>query len=683
VAVVGATDRPGAYGAHVLANLRRAGFPGRVVAVNPGRTEVYGYPCLPGLDAIDAPVDAVVVATPAATVPSILAAAGGLGCGGAVVFAAGFSEAGDLAAQDGLVAAAATHALPVLGPNANGLVAVRARAPLWGDAVTLPAQDGGIALITQSGNIGVVALAHRGGLGLHTVVSLGNAAVVDAATALEHLAGVDGVRCVAAYVEADGDGARLATALAICADRDVRVVVLKAGRSAAGRVAGAAHTAALSGDHAAFRALLQDAGAVLVEEPHALLETARAATALRRNPGSLAVMTCSGADATVTADLAQDAGVPLARLEPSTRADLAALLPTTATVANPLDHTNLVWADPPALQAIGAALAADAEVGHVLYVQDQPPGLPASDVQEWTTTRDGALAGLGATGLQPVLVATTPGQEPDGAVGGLRAALTAVALLRRPAPDALRLREIAGAARQVAGREDGDWLPEHEGLRLLAEAGVSVPDHRVIALDPSGEDVPDAACRAARELGGPVVLKLSAPDLVHKTESGAVLLGLADPAAVADGVARLLAVLADLSSPAVLLVEQMVDGDVEVLVSARTAGVVPTLTIGLGGIWAEALADVVTLPLPVRAEQVVAALAGLRGAAVLLGRRDGRVMDVDALATLAARVGAALLDGELTLVECNPVLVGPCGAVAVDAVIRSATRALDEPRTAP
>ena len=196
---------------------------------------MHGVPCVPSLDALDEAVDAVVVATPADTVPDLLDTAGRLGCGGAVVFAAEFAETGRTDRQEALVAAAAT-------PRAAGDRAERERDRLGRaaghrcGATTSPSESGGgVALITQSGNLGVVALASRRGIAWHTVVSVGNSAVVDAADALTYLAGADGVRSVALYLEGDGDGARWAEAFAHCAERDVRVAVLKAGRSAAGQ----------------------------------------------------------------------------------------------------------------------------------------------------------------------------------------------------------------------------------------------------------------------------------------------------------------------------------------------------------------------------------------------------------------------------------------------------------------
>ncbi|HEY2636823.1 MAG TPA: CoA-binding protein, partial [Solirubrobacteraceae bacterium] len=233
VAVVGATDRPGSYAAETLVNLELIGFPGPVYGVNPRRTEVMGRPCVPGVADLPEAVDAVVVAIPAAGVAVAIEQAGARGCGGAVVFSAGFGEVeSGRAHQEDLVAAARRHRLPVCGPNCNGIVSPDARTALWGDAFSVP-EAGAVALVSQSGNVAVNALATRRGLRFHTVIASGNQAVLDAADYLEYLAGEDGVGAVALYLEDDG-GPGLVDGLAACADARVPVVGLKVGHSAAG-----------------------------------------------------------------------------------------------------------------------------------------------------------------------------------------------------------------------------------------------------------------------------------------------------------------------------------------------------------------------------------------------------------------------------------------------------------------
>jgi acyl-CoA synthetase (NDP forming) len=667
VAVVGATDRLGSYGHAVLANLVNNGFTGSVTGVHPTRTEALGFPCVPTLAELGRPVDVVVIATPASTVAGYVSEARRLGCGGAIVFAAGFAEVGDTALDDELIAAA--RDFPVLGPNGNGLVNAWTGAALWGDHASLPRDPGHIAVISQSGNVGVSLLAHRRGLGLHSVFSIGNAAVIRTPDLIAHLALTDEVRVVAAYLEADGDGSALATAVATCADNDVRVVMLKAGRSELGAAAGQAHTAALAGDQRVFEALMLEAGAVLVREPAELIETARALVTGRRDPRGVAVLTCSGGDATLAADLADDAGAVLARLGAETLQALGSLLPSTASPGNPLDHTNLVWADTDAVARITEVVAGDSDVGHVIYVQDQPDGLPAAAAAEWAATRSGAELGGIRAGASVMLTSTMPGQEPDSAVSGLRAALAAIAALQRPAPSGDRLRSIAAAARAVGDNTSPDRgssgpvalsLSEAEAKALLRAGGVSVPLGGV-ATDADG------ASDVARRIGFPVVVKACAPGLDHKSDLGAVAVGLPDASAVRAAAERILAIDA-LPPGTVLLIEQFAVG-IEVLVSATRAGVVPSLVLGLGGVWAEAIDDVVVIPLPADHDRVREGLDRLKGAAVLRGDRSQRAYAVDALCRLGANVGRLLIDSRATLIELNPVMVSAHDAVAADAVI--------------
>src|SRR5688572_1351712 len=261
IAVVGASTRPATYGNQAVANLVANGFPGEVYGVHPSAPAVHGVPCVPRLADLPVLPDAVVIATPAATVPALLAEAGDLGAGGAVVFAAGFAEAGPAGRreQDALREVALRYGLPVCGPNGNGIISVAARAPMWGDACTLK-RPGPVAMVSQSGNVAVNAFASTRGLRLHTVVSCGNQAVLDAADYLLAVSTMDGVRAAALYLEAEGDGARLAQALAACAERDIGVVVLKAGVSERGASAAAAHTGSLAGDVRVLRTLVAEAG---------------------------------------------------------------------------------------------------------------------------------------------------------------------------------------------------------------------------------------------------------------------------------------------------------------------------------------------------------------------------------------------------------------------------------------
>ncbi|GLY31721.1 CoA-binding protein [Kineosporia sp. NBRC 101731] len=631
VVVVGATDRAGSYAAQTLLNLRRSGFTGPLAGVHPRQADVLGVACRPdlsgALDLIGAPADAVVVATTAATVPDYLTEAGRLGCGGAVVFAGGFAEAGDLPAEQRLVAAAGRYGLPTLGPDTGGLVSSRARACLWRDPVTLPGPaepDTGIALITESSAVGRRALAHRGGTGLHTVVSLGNGAVVDAALALTVLATTDGVRAIALYLEQVPPGARLASALAVCADAGVRLAVLRTGRR--------------TGDSEVLDALLHEAGAVPCADVHQLIETTRALAQGRRSRKPVAVITTCTSDAALAEDLAAGAGIELAALQATTRLKLRSHLPRTMTPSNPLHHTTQLHAD--TLDAVAAAVAADPGVGTVVYVHDEP------DVPPLRLNGD----------IDVLVVAAMPGQEPAGAVSGLPAALAALAQLRQPPPDATRLdriaafAQIAEVARTAAPTTPARTRPgsrhpfpaEHSMKAVLDTAGIDVLRHAVVPVPPSGSDpaaVATAVALAAAQIGFPVTLRLSSPGPATDPEPTG-LTSLTSGDRVSRRVAGLLreadALDAESRCDAALLIEARARPGLPLTMTAHRRGAVPALTVGLGGPWAQVPGSTRTVPLPADPERVTRAAASLPGTATA---------DLAAAGRAGHRLGELLVEG--------------------------------------
>jgi acetate---CoA ligase (ADP-forming) len=680
VAVVGATDRGDAYGSQTLLNLRSAGFDGEVWGVNPNRAEAHGFPCFPTLSDLPSPPDAIVIATPAPTVPGFVDEAGAMGCGGAVVFAAGFREGARLSApsqepvsssvatlappagatlEAELRAAALRHSFPVCGPNCDGLVALHSRAALWGDALKR-VEPGHVGLISQSGNLVVNALATRRGLRLHTAISSGNETVVTTADWLAHLATEPEVRSVALLVEDAGDGAALCEALAACADAGIGVAVLKVGASAVGAAAAAAHTGALAGDQRVFRALAREAGAAWADDVHDLLELGKALAVRGARPRGrgLGILTCSGGDSGLGADEAERLGIELPAFAPATSAALEERLPPTATIANPLDYTAVIWGDRDWERDVVALVGEDPNVDQVLVFYDHPPGLDGALGQSWQAVEDGIIDGAHASPVPVMVVATLPELLDDAAaarfadagvpaVAGLRTGLACAAALQAPPPDPARLREMAAAAAPTASSARGRWLAEHEVKEILRAAAVPVVEGRVVV----GEE---DAVAALGELGGLVAIKASHPEIRHKAAVGAVRINLAAEPAVR-------AAFRDLSPRGAVLVERMVRPGAELIVSVRWDAVVPALVIGLGGGYAEVLDDVAIVPLPADADRVERAIRGLKGAA-LLARAD-----LGAAARLAARLTEL---PSLELVECNPVLVHNEGAVVVDAIAK-------------
>jgi acetate---CoA ligase (ADP-forming) len=681
VAVVGATERPDAYGGQTLINLELLGYAGEVWGVNPGRSSVYGRPCFPSLSDCPTPPDAVVVAIPAAAVAAVVEEARALGCGGAVVFGAGFGEVETGAALEAeLAAAARAHGLPVCGPNGNGIVALHERAALWGDALR-PTEPGRVVLVSQSGNLAVNALNASRGLRFHTVVSCGNSVTLDPAEWVSELAGDERVGSIALYLEGDGDGALLCEALAHCAERGVGVAVLKVGSSAAGAAAAAAHTGALAGDQRVFRALVEEAGGAWAEDFHELLELGKALAVpgarARTGAGGLGILTCSGGDSALAADECERLGLSVPPLAAETRGRLRERLPDAATVANPLDYTALIWGDVERLRDIVSTAGDDPAVERVLVLYDQLVGLEGAPEESWSAVREGIHRGAELSPV-PVMVSWTLPELLDDvaaarfieagipAVAGLRSGLIVAAALDCPSADPGRMREIAAAARTAAAVDPGrngraTWLREHDAKELLRERGLPVVEGRLVAHE---ED----AVMALGELGGHAVAKLAAESLRHKVDIGTAVMDIRDDAGMRAAHAPLMALGV---AGARVLVQRMVEPGVELLVSARADGVVPSLVIAAGGVWTEVLADPSVVPLPAPPARVEGAIRGLRAAPLLTGGRGEPPLDVAAAARLAAAAGDALLTAGLGLIELNPVLVHEDGATVVDAVVAS------------
>ncbi len=409
-----------------------------------------------------------------------------------------------------------------------------------------------------------------------------------------------------------------------------------------------------------FRALAREAGAAWADDVHDLLELAKALAVRGARPRGrgLGILTCSGGDSGLGADKAERLGLELPAFAPATSAALEERLPPTATIANPLDYTAVIWGDRDWERDIVALVGEDPNIDQVLVFYDHPPGLEGALGESWQAVEDGIVDGAHASPVPVMVAATLPELLDDSAaarfadagvpaVAGLRTGLACAAALQAPPPDPARLREMAAAATPTAPPSGGRWLAEHEAKEILRAAAVPVVEGRVVV----GEE---DAVAALGELGGLVAVKASHPEIRHKAAVGAVRINLAAEPAVR-------AAFRDFSARGAVLVERMARPGAELIVSVRWAAVVPALVIGLGGGYAEVLDDVAIVPLPADPPRVEHAIRRLKGVA-LLGTAD-----VPAAARLATRLTE--LHG-LELIECNPVLVHNAGAVVVDAIAK-------------
>jgi acyl-CoA synthetase (NDP forming) len=665
VAVVGATERPGAIGRLPVAFLQRYGYTGRILPVNPNADTVLGLTTYSSVaaarEATGEPVDLALVMVAAARVPEAVDDCAAAGVPVAVVMSSGFAEAGadGAALQDEVVRRAEAGGVRIVGPNCIGTVGfatgqVTTFSPLFGaDDVPMPATSS-VGFVSQSGALGygAVSLALARGLGLGWAVNTGNEADVDAVEVLTELAGLDECGALLGYAESLADGVALRRLAAL----GKPVALLKAGSSEAGARAAASHTGALAASDKVVDGVLRQLRIARARDVDELLDLGDAFEQPRRPAGPrVAVVTTSGGSGILAADAVAEHDLELAAFSPATEAALQEIVPAFGSTANPVDITATVMSDPALFDRCLDAVAADDTVDAVVACFCV---LTGDDVDRMVDS----LARVAARTGKPVLVARTGA---DFLAPKAASALRTAGIPAYPTP-ARAVRALAGlwqtrprSERPALSADRGTSAPaggatEVELKTLLSAAGLPVPRGR-LATDRAGAEA------AVAEVGGRAVLKAVVPGLLHKTEAGGVVLGVteSDAATTYDRLAAL---------GGRVLVEELVDGGAELLVGVAPTPLGQVLTLASGGVLTEVLDDAVFRLLPVTEADAREMVAELRGAAVLHGVRGREALDVEALVRLLVEVSGLVTgwpDGyELDL---NPVVVLPQGVRILDA----------------
>ncbi len=651
-----------------LEQCRRLGFDGDLWPVHPTRALLDGIPCLPTLDDLPGVPDAALVAVNRYATVEVVGRLAAMGAGAAVCYASGFAEAGDdgRALQQDLLAAA--DGMPVVGPNCYGTVSATVGAALWPDQQGLSRVERGVALVTQSGNIGLNLTLQTRPLSISHLLTLGNQADVGIEECLEDLLGDPAVSAVGLHVEALHDVARFEEACRRASAAGVPIVALKTGSSPRAAEIAASHTSSLVGTDAAYGALFDRLGVRRVRSLGELLDTLLVLDRVGGLPGNRIVsLSCSGGEASIVADRCAGLDLDLPPFADSQVERIRAALgggeaTDLVSVSNPFDYHTFIWGDRDRLTGTFTS-ALDGPVDAALLILDFP-GAGLDDATWWPTLEAfaEACASTGTPGVVaaslaenlPVVVEEAATDAGLVAVRGIEAALVVLEAAaqwgaRPDHPPLLPPGRPPGPTRRMMG---------DEARRLLEAAGVPVPRWEVVSVDGAGE--------AADRLGYPVVVK--AAGLAHKTEADAVALDLNDAGAV-DEVARR---IAGASAAEMVIVERQVgDAVVELLVSVRREDPVGwLLTIGAGGTLVEILEDTCSLLLPVTAEDVRSALQGLSVWPLLAGYRGRPGADVEAVVdAVLGVVQMAVAPDRLVEVECNPLIAGAEGATVVDVLV--------------
>jgi len=641
---------------NVIAQCAKMGFGGSVWPVHPTKAAIGGLKAYASLGDVPGVPDATFIGVNRHATVGVVRELATMGAGGAICFASGWTEAGEPELQDDLVAAAGT--MPILGPNCYGVINYLDGALLWPDQHGGRRVDRGVALLSQSSNIVINLTMQARALPVAYVACLGNAAQVGLAELAAALLADDRVTAIGMYVEGIDDAPAFAALAEAARAAGKGVVCLKSGKTELSRTAAASHTASLAGGGAASSAFLAQAGVCEVNTLSELLETLKIFHVQGRQIGRrLCSLSCSGGEAGLVADLAAAQGLRFDPPSDATRARLGEILGPIVTIANPLDYHTFIWGDGPRTTDVFTTMLRDYDAG--IYIID-PPRPDRCDPASFQPALDAIVSAARTTGKPAFPVASLPENfDEDRAIAmmdqgvtplmGLETALGAIRAAQTPAGKPGWRPAAALAPRTTR------LLLEVEGKALLAEAGVPVP--RAVSAPGLAE-----VCKKAAGLRPPFALK--GLGFAHKTEAGAVRLGLMS-----------LAGEAEMTGAAGYLVEEMVTGAVaEVLLGLRRDPVYGvSLTVGMGGVAAEVLADTVTLILPVDTAEVLAALRRLRLWPLLDGYRGRPRADMAAVAAIAARLGALMLARpDLDEIEINPILVRAEGAVAVDALVRKA-----------
>lgn len=685
VAIVGVSSTPGTAGRNALNNLLAAGFSGDIHLVSRSGVEIDGRTSVTSIDDLPEGIDLAILAVPAAAMLETVTACARRRVGVGMIFASGFAELGEEGrqAQDALVATAASGGMSLIGPNCLGYR--NYVDPLYvgfsgGMTPTLaPVTGKSVAVLTQSGGMMAhltLALTARN-LPISYGVSTGNEASLGIEDFLADFAEDEATRSIIVFAEQVRRPSRFLAAIAACRDNGKAVVLMHPGRSERAQEAAQSHSGAMAGNYAAMRTLVGHAGAVIVETLEELVDVAEiiARSGLPTGAGGVGIVTTSGALCGITLDYCDTIGLDVPRLAPETLETLTGLLPSYAQPANPLDLTTQPQREPELLGKGLQALLDDPAIGSVVVAIT--PGGPGQAVRYFdglqpalsNAEKPVSLAIMGdGSSLAPEFMdrvkdaAIAFTRSPERA---LRAQAAAVNLGRQLE----RARRSGAAPVAQIGALDGAVLPEYKAKALLKTLGIATPLGRLAT-------TADEAATIAGELGYPVVLKAQAADLAHKSDVGGVALSIKDEPALRAAWQRMNsdvgAARPDLTLDGIL-VEKMGERGLEMILAARRDpdwGVI--LFLGLGGIWTETMKDFRILPADLAEADIAAELASLKAASLLQGARGTTARDQQAVAQVAARLGAFMLSNpQIGEVEINPLVVYGQGegVVALDALV--------------
>ena len=665
-------------------NCEELGYEGEIRVVNPKYKEIAGHTCYSSIAELPEVPDAAFVGVRRELTVEVVRELSALGAGGCVCYAAGFAEldAGGGALQEELVEAAGEMAL--VGPNCYGMLNCLDGAALWPDDHGGSRVERGVAIISQSGNISWnLTMADRS-VPLSYVFSIGNQASLGLADYVDALVEDPRVTAIGMYVEGIKDVPGFSRAASRALEKGVPLVALKPGSSELGNHITLSHTSSLSGQDDLYDALFKRLGVVRVDSVPSLLETLKLLSVHGPLPGPrLGVLSVSGGDAALFADLADSAGLEIPGLSETQEATLREQLASFTSIGNPLDYNTAVWGDRGRLEWCFSTLMGGSFDAAVLLLHYPRPG--SGDTTSYDMAVDALIASQEQTGTPGVVACTLTELLPAdarrrllaGGVVPLQGLHETAVALRGASWYGERRNELLGGGAVESfvplhtGADVGEsrLLDEWESKRLLSGFGVETPKGQLVSAEEASE--------VAGALGFPVVVKAVSSTIAHKSELGAVELNLKTVEEVAAAAARIGAnVSGEVGASSKLLVERMVEGTVAELIVGlkKDERFGLALVIGAGGVLVNFVEDSATLLLPTSRKEVDRALGSLKVSGLIEGFRGGPRGDREAAvdAILAVAAFAEEYQDDIEELDVNPLLVLPEGegAVAADVLVR-------------
>jgi acetate---CoA ligase (ADP-forming) len=684
IAIVGASRTPGTVGWMVVDNLLRNGFTGALYPVNPRAKAVHGVPAFRSVLEIPTDIDLAVIAVPKDLVADVTEQCGRKGVRAVIVITAGFREVGAAGREreQRLIEIAHHYRMRIVGPNCLGVITSEPAISMNATFAPSMPPAGNVSFMSQSGAMGITIIDYAAefGIGIHHFVSVGNKADVSGNDLIEYWAADNGTGVILMYLESFGNPRKF-TSIARRVTRMKPIIIVKSGRTAAGARAASSHTGALAGLDTATDALLSQCGVIRVDRIEELFDLAMAFSHLPLpRDNTVAIITNAGGPGIIITDACEAAGLRVVELSAETQATLRRDLPDEASVRNPVDMIATATAENYriALETvlrdpnIGSAIAAfvpplgvrQLDVANaIIAARDAAPGKPVLAV---LMGREGLPQGRAELSEARIPAYTFP----ESAARALAAMDRQRRWLERPAGVVRTFpvdRAAADAAFAATTTEDG-YLPAAAVQSLLDAYGIPVIVSRRAT-------TADEAVRAAEAIGFPVALKVVSADVIHKTEAGGVALDIRDADEVRAAFDRIAASVRKAMPDARIdgvLVEQFVRGGRELIIGmSQDPSFGPVLMFGLGGIYVEALRDVVFRVQPVSDVDTREMIESIRGVKLLHGVRGEPPSDLALIAEIMQRVSQLVGDyPRIREMDINPFVIFEHGGIAVDARVR-------------